>query len=76
MVLVHEIVWVGRFCIRDCRPQQTSCKKGAFEFVFLGRKCKKTATSDRKEGSGFFGENEGFEGYGAVDERCCRGECF
>lgn len=76
MVLVHENVWVGRFCIRDCRPQQTSREEGTFEFVFLGRKCEKIATYDRREGSCLFGENEGFEGDGAIDERRCRDECF
>jgi len=76
MVLVHEIVWVRRFCIRDCRPQQTPREEGTFEFVFLRRKCEKIATYDRREGSDLFGENERFKGDGAIDERRCRDECF
>jgi len=46
MVLVHEIVWLGRFRIRDGRPQQTSREEGTFKFIFLGRKCEKIATYD------------------------------
>ena len=76
MVLVHEIVWDGRFCIRDCRSQQASREEVAFELVFLCRKCKKIATYDRREGSNFIGENQGFEGDGAIDERCCGDECI
>ena len=34
MVLVHENVWVGRFCFRNCRPQQTSREEAPLNSFF------------------------------------------